>query len=71
VAIKRELSVADKHQIRIAKQTLAYSDEGAKIMGGMTKDEAKIVLGRFGLDRNRRNKHDKPLNERIERKVGS
>lgn len=33
-----------KHQIRIAKRTLELSDFGAKILGGMTKDEARIIL---------------------------
>lgn len=32
------------HQLKIAKQTLRMSDAGARIMGGMTKDEARIVI---------------------------
>ncbi len=36
--------VGDDHQLRIAKQTLKMSDSGAKIMGGMTKDEARTFL---------------------------
>ena len=41
------LDVFDKHQLRIARQTLNYSDAGARIMGGMTKAEARIVIERL------------------------
>ncbi len=34
----------DEHQIKIAKQTLRYSDIGASIMGGMTKPQARLLL---------------------------
>ena len=34
----------DKHQLRIAKDTLKMSDVGALIMGGMTKDEARKII---------------------------
>lgn len=37
-------NVADKHQIRIAKQTLRLSDAGVLVMGGMTKAEARGIL---------------------------
>jgi hypothetical protein len=33
------------HQRKIATQTLKYSDAGALIMGGMTKDQARALLG--------------------------
>jgi len=36
--------VARKHQIAIARRTLELSDEGAMILGGMTKDEARAIL---------------------------
>ena len=42
-------SVFEKHQIAIAKKTLTYSDVGAKIMGGMTKDEAREILKKHGI----------------------
>lgn len=32
------------HQVKIAKSTLKMSDEGAMIMGGMTKERAKEIL---------------------------
>ena len=32
------------HQLRIARRTLELSDEGAAILGGMTKDEARRLL---------------------------
>jgi hypothetical protein len=43
----RTLSVPEKHQLRIAKSTLNLSDVGARIMGGMTKAEARIVIKRL------------------------
>ena len=41
------LSVPEKHQLRIARQTLKYSDAGALIMGGMTKAEARDIIYRL------------------------
>lgn len=38
------MDVFQKHQFAIAKQTLRYSDVGARIMGGMTKDQAREFL---------------------------
>lgn len=38
------MTTAEKHQLRIARQTLRYSDVGAVIMGGMTKEEARAVI---------------------------
>ena len=43
----RELSVPEKHQLAIAKKTLTYSDAGAKIMGGPTKEEAREIIRRL------------------------
>jgi hypothetical protein len=45
-AARREqaLSVFDRHRLRIARDTLKLSDVGARIMGGMTKDEARQVI---------------------------
>lgn len=40
--------VANKHMTKIAKSTLTMSDVGARIMGGMTKDEARTHLRRMG-----------------------
>lgn len=37
------------HQIAIAKATLKMSDEGARIMGGMTKPEAREILRKFDV----------------------
>jgi hypothetical protein len=39
-----ELSVPDRHQLAIAKKTLQMSDAGARIMGGMTKEEARAII---------------------------
>ena len=38
------MNVFDKHQLRIAKDTLKMSDAGALIMGGMTKDQAWKII---------------------------
>lgn len=46
-------NVFDKHQIRIAQDTLRMSDVGANIMGGMTKDEARDILARAGWSQDR------------------
>lgn len=46
MAAKR-LSVFDKHQLKIAQQTLRLTDAGARILGGMTKDEARAVILRL------------------------
>jgi hypothetical protein len=40
--------VANKHKTKIAKATLKMSDAGARIMGGMTKDEAREHLLMIG-----------------------
>jgi hypothetical protein len=44
---KRSLQVWDKHQLKIARDTLKMSDAGARIMGGMTKEEARRVILRL------------------------
>jgi len=43
-----EISVPQKHQLKIAKDTLKMSDAGASIMGGMSKKEAKEFLKSIG-----------------------
>lgn len=43
----RILTVPEQHQLRIAKDTLRMSDAGARIMGGMTKGEARAMIRRF------------------------
>lgn len=48
------MKVADKHQLRIAHQTLRMTDAGARIMGGMTKQEALAIIERL-----RNKKHGK------------
>jgi len=46
---KSHLSTPEKHRLKIAKRTLAMSDAGARIMGGMTKDEARALLAKYGI----------------------
>ena len=41
-----KLSIPKYHQLRIAKQTLKMSDASARIMGGMTKNEARQIVAR-------------------------
>ena len=41
---KRELSVPERHQLKIAYATLKMSDIGALIMGGMNKQEARDII---------------------------
>jgi hypothetical protein len=54
------LSVPDRHRLKIARDTLKMSDEGARIMGGMTKDEARQVVmsltGKWPTEPNRRSR---------------
>ena len=42
--VHRYLPVSEQHRLEIARRTLALSDVGAKIMGGMTKAEARQVI---------------------------
>jgi len=44
---ERQLSVPEKHQLQIAKKTLQMNDTFARIMGGMTKDEAREIIKRL------------------------
>ena len=41
------LSVPERHQLRIARDTLKMSDVGALIMGGPSKAEAKRIIARL------------------------
>ena len=45
---KKKLSIPEKHQRNIAIKTLKYSDIGAQIMGGTTKEEARKFLKSIG-----------------------
>ena len=42
--MKNTLTGPEQHQLKIARQTLKLSDLGARLMGGMTKDEARALL---------------------------
>lgn len=43
----RKLTVPEQHQLKIARQTLRMSDAGARIMGGMTKEEARQIVAKL------------------------
>lgn len=45
-----KLSVPEQHQLKIAKDTLKMSDIGARIMGGMTKEEARALIQRLKIE---------------------
>jgi hypothetical protein len=45
--LRNTLSVPEQHQLKIARQTLRYSDAGALVMGGPTKDEARAIIQRL------------------------
>ena len=40
----KKLTVPEKHQLRIARKTLKMSDMGALIMGGPSKEEARLII---------------------------
>jgi len=40
----RQLSVPERHQLKIARATLEMSDVGAMIMGGPNKEEARAII---------------------------
>jgi len=42
--VRRYLTVPEQHQLKIARRTLQLSDVGARIMGGMTKAEARQII---------------------------
>jgi hypothetical protein len=43
----RELTVPERHQLKIARDTLKMSDVGARIMGGPTKEQAREIIRRL------------------------
>lgn len=45
--MKRQLSVPEQHQLKIARSTLRLSDVGALILGGMSKIEAQEIIRRL------------------------
>ena len=48
----RHVSIPEKHQIKIAKQTLKMPDAMLGVMGGMTKEQAKEILRKYGVKKN-------------------
>lgn len=44
-----QLDVFAKHQVRIAQQTLRMPDAMVGVMGGMTKEQAREILRRYGI----------------------
>jgi hypothetical protein len=65
-SIKKEKIIGQQdpalwHQIQIAKKTLKYSDIGAEIMGGMTKDEARTLLKKYDIKFKEEKEVESPL----------
>jgi hypothetical protein len=44
----KSLTVWEKHQLAIAKKTLKMHDLAVKVLGGMTKEEAREIVARLG-----------------------
>ena len=40
----KELSVPEKHQLKIARDTLKMHDAAVAIMGGPNKEEARVII---------------------------
>jgi len=38
------MDIGKQHQLRIARATLRLSDTGSRLMGGMTKEEARQII---------------------------
>lgn len=53
-----KMNVPERHQFKIAKDTLRLSDAGVLIMGGMTKPEARTFLKRIGWSEKRITKYE-------------
>jgi hypothetical protein len=45
--MKRELGVFDRHQLKIARDTLRKPDAMVAVMGGMNKEQARKVIVRI------------------------
>ena len=41
---QRKLTVPERHQLKVARDTMKMSDVGAFIMGGPSKDEARAII---------------------------
>ncbi len=44
---KRELSIPEQHQLKVARQTLKMNDVMVRVMGGPTKEEARQIIERL------------------------
>lgn len=45
--MKRNLTVPERHQLRIARQTLNMNDASVNILGGVSKAEARDIIARL------------------------
>lgn len=65
------MDIFAKRQIDIAKKTLKMNDVMAKVMGGMTKEEARAILKKYNIKFNESvvDKIDKYLTESVEDRI--
>lgn len=40
------MNIVRKHQLKIARKTIRMTDSAVKILGGMTKEEARQIINR-------------------------
>ena len=52
--MKNNLSIFDKHQIKVAKDTLKMPDAIVNLIGGITKKQAKEILNKFKTTKNKK-----------------
>ncbi len=41
------MTVPERHQLKVARDTLKMSDVGARVMGGPSKEEARRIIARL------------------------
>lgn len=45
--MKRKLTIPERHQLKVARDTLKMNDAFARIMGGPSKQEAREIIRRL------------------------
>ena len=61
---ERKLSVPDRHQLRIARETLKLHDAMVAVMGGPSKAEAREIIRRYEMEYGRNPGSEKKRNKR-------
>lgn len=47
LSVPEQLSVFEQHQLAIARRTLKLNDVFVRVLGGMTKNEARAIIKRL------------------------